>query len=229
MIRTAVEMNDGSEVKHSGNRYLISFTSVSNALTCARDIRKHIKSMHQEMPRQIIQIKIGLSAGSPVSGKQELFGEAVQLAQRLCEVANQDQVVVSSMVNDLFASEGINQLKNEVNVQAFRPADEQFMNSLVDITESAWNEPGLDVEKYCREIGLSRSQLYRKTTSLTGLSPNDFIREYRLKKALGLIESKKGNISEIAFEAGFNSPSYFSKCFKRRFGVLPTDLAGTLT
>ena len=54
-------------------------------------------------------------------------------------------------------------------------------------------------------------------------SPNTFLKEYRLNKALGLLNRKKGNVSEIAFEAGFNSLSYFSKCFQKRYKLLPSD------
>jgi AraC-like DNA-binding protein len=70
-------------------------------------------------------------------------------------------------------------------------------------------------------MGCSKSRLYRKMILLTGKSPNTFIKEYRLNEALKLLSKNAGNISEIAFETGFSSPSYFSKCFKRKFGVLP--------
>ena len=68
----------------------------------------------------------------------------------------------------------------------------------------------------------------RKIRELTGYSPNNFIREIRLQNALKLIESQKGNISEIGYETGFNNPSYFSKCFKRKFGVLPSEYASSI-
>jgi AraC-like DNA-binding protein len=64
--------------------------------------------------------------------------------------------------------------------------------------------------------------------SLTGLSPNAFVQEYRLKNALKLLNKNVGNISEIAFESGFSSPSYFSKCFKKKFGLLPAALLNSL-
>lgn len=81
------------------------------------------------------------------------------------------------------------------------------------------------IENLSRDIGMSRPQLYRKMTNLTGRSPNDFIRDFRMDKALSLIIKKSSNISEIALEVGYNSPSYFSKWFQRRFGCNPSDLA----
>ena len=68
---------------------------------------------------------------------------------------------------------------------------------------------------------MSKSQLYRKVTSLTGFSPNDLLNEYRLEKAKELLTKKKHNVSEVAFVTGFSSPSYFTKCFKNKFGLLP--------
>jgi AraC-like DNA-binding protein len=58
---------------------------------------------------------------------------------------------------------------------------------------------------------------------LTGQSPNTFIKDYRLKEALKCIQKRVGNISEIAFTTGFSSPSYFTKCFKKKFGLIPAD------
>jgi AraC-like DNA-binding protein len=59
----------------------------------------------------------------------------------------------------------------------------------------------------------------------TGKAPNAFIHDYRLDKALKLLEKKTENISEVAFETGFNSPAYFSKCFSDKFGILPSKYA----
>jgi AraC-like DNA-binding protein len=70
---------------------------------------------------------------------------------------------------------------------------------------------------------MSRSQLHRKLVALTDLSATEFIRSYRLNLAKEMIEKNTGTISEIAYEVGFNSPSYFSKAFKEKFGVSPSE------
>lgn len=224
IIRSTVKMSEGREVKQTSFGYIISFTSVSKAVLCAVEIQKQIKSSNNT-----IQVRIGLSAGSPVTGQNELFSETVQLAKRLCEVANQDNIVVSSAVKEVYNKEELNGFKKDVSIQALSPNDEEFLTRLMDITESIWNDPEFDLERFGKQIGLSRSQLYRKTSSLTGLSPNVFIREFRLKKALKLISKQTGNVTEIAYETGFNSPSYFSKCFQKRFGILPSFLASKIS
>ncbi|WP_289053971.1 helix-turn-helix domain-containing protein [Carboxylicivirga marina] len=71
-------------------------------------------------------------------------------------------------------------------------------------------------------MGVSKSQLYRKLIALTALSPNDFVKEFRLNEAMSLLNKQEHSISDIAYETGFSSPSYFSKCFKKRYGILPS-------
>ena len=71
---------------------------------------------------------------------------------------------------------------------------------------------------------MSRSGLYRKMTALTGLSANNFIQEFRLQKALKLFRNKQGNVTEVAFESGFSSTSYFTRSFQKRFGASPAQL-----
>ena len=104
-----------------------------------------------------------------------------------------------------------------------------FLISLWRMPEKIWNDEEFNVVKFSKQIGLSKAQLYRKVTALTGHSPNEFINTYRLNKALKLIERKHGNISEIAFETGFSTPAYFSKCFQKRFGILPSEYANLMT
>ena len=70
-------------------------------------------------------------------------------------------------------------------------------------------------------MAMSKSQLYRKTIALTGLSPNILLKEFRLERAKQLMKKQRYNIAQITFDSGFTSPSYFTKCFKKQFGLLP--------
>jgi AraC-like DNA-binding protein len=72
-------------------------------------------------------------------------------------------------------------------------------------------------------MGVSRPQLYRKTLSLTGRSPIDLISALRMVKAMSLMKSNFGNVSEIALEVGYHNPSYFAKCFQKNFGCPPSE------
>jgi AraC-like DNA-binding protein len=86
-----------------------------------------------------------------------------------------------------------------------------------------WHKAEFDVDDYCKTMAMSRSQLYRKTITLTGLSPNILLKEYRLEAAKDMMKKQRYNISQITFNSGFTSPSYFTKCFRKKYGILPMN------
>ncbi len=101
--------------------------------------------------------------------------------------------------------------------------DKKFLNKLIELIEERISDPQLSVEELGKEAGLSRSSLYKKVKSITGHVPNEFIRLIRLKHAARLLSNKEYNISEIGYMVGFNSHSYFSKCFYQQFKLTPTE------
>lgn len=103
--------------------------------------------------------------------------------------------------------------------------DAAFLTRLVKIVEENITNESLTVESLQKEIGMSRMQLHRKLKALTNQSANDFIRSIRLKRAAQILQQPGVQISEAAYQSGFNHMSYFSKCFKEQFGVLPSEYA----
>ena len=101
--------------------------------------------------------------------------------------------------------------------------DNEFIQKILHFINENISEPELTVELLSSKIFLSRSQLYRKIKTLTGVSVNEFIRNVRLEKAKQLIEKGNNNINEISYKVGFTSPSYFAKCYKIKYGHLPTQ------
>lgn len=86
------------------------------------------------------------------------------------------------------------------------------------------DNPAFSAEKFANLLNLSRSQLHRKLKRLTGMSTTDFIRQQRLKLAAKLLlEETEKSITEVAFQSGFVNMSYFSKCFKEKYGCTPSD------
>ncbi len=83
-------------------------------------------------------------------------------------------------------------------------------------------------DAFAREVGMSRMQLHRKLTALTGKATTDFIRTMRLKRAAQLLEARAGNVSEIAYQVGFDNLPYFSKCFKEQFGMTASEYQARL-
>ena len=101
--------------------------------------------------------------------------------------------------------------------------DKSFVEKFKGLIEAKMSNSGLNVEDLGKEMGLSRVQLYRKIKSLTNYAPNELLRMARLRKAASLLSSSEMTVSEIGYEVGFSSPSYFAKCYKEEFGESPTD------
>lgn len=113
---------------------------------------------------------------------------------------------------------GSNDLSNTTSL------DKEFIQRLLEYINVRISDPNLSVEDLSSELNLSRSQLYRKVKALTGQTVNEFIRRIRLERAKQIIENGSANISQTCYEVGFATPSYFSKCFKAYFGMLPTEV-----
>ena len=101
--------------------------------------------------------------------------------------------------------------------------DKDFVSRFRALVESRLKDSSLNVEELGRDMGLSRVQLYRKLKSLTNCSPNELLRRMRLRKAASLLVASDMTVAEVAYEVGFSSPSYFTKCYKEEFGESPTD------
>ena len=114
--------------------------------------------------------------------------------------------------------------KKEEKQPKIATQDKLFADALKDTFQKHMSNPELKMDELGDELGMSRVQLYRKVKALTGLSPVELLREMRLQKAYTLINTTTKSISQIAYDVGFNTPSYFSNCFKKQFGLYPTDL-----
>ncbi len=120
-------------------------------------------------------------------------------------------------VQDFFAGSGT-LLKPEAS-----EADMGFAERFKALVAKRLSDASLSVDELAQEMGLGRTQLYRKVKSLTGFSPNELLKIARLKRAAHLLRQSDKNVSEVAYEVGFGSPSYLTKCFKDYFGVSPSD------
>jgi len=102
--------------------------------------------------------------------------------------------------------------------------DQEFITNVLNYINKNISDNNLNVENLADELLLSRSKLYRKIKALTGLTANEFIRNVRLEKSKEILENSEFSISEICYKVGFSSPSYFTKCFKLQYGVLPKEV-----
>lgn len=98
-----------------------------------------------------------------------------------------------------------------------------FLDKLNEYINANMNNASIEVRAIAGQMAMSRMQFYRKLKELTGLSPNEYVRILRIKRAVKLLSETNKSISEICYETGFSSPSYFAKCFKNYMGILPND------
>lgn len=101
--------------------------------------------------------------------------------------------------------------------------DQKFLKNALACIEKNITNPNFSVEELSRQMSLSRVSLYKRLLTLTGKTPVDCIRTIRLKRAVQLLEKSKLSIASVAYEVGFNNPTYFSKVFKEEYGTLPSE------
>ena len=215
IVRKHIAANGGSEVEHGGPGFIISFASASKAVSCALAIRNDIA----DADAREMDLRIGINAGEPIEKSNRLFGDAIDLAEHMCAISTSSQIALASPVKELISKDHFQNDRNRF--LTLGPQDETLLGLLFKKLEENCQDPDFDITDYCQSVTMSKSQLYRKTISLTGLSPNILLKEFRLEKAKELMKKRRYSIAQITFDTGFTSPSYFTKCFKKKYGLLP--------
>ena len=141
--------------------------------------------------------------------------DAKELLLRIQNLVNQRKLLRKKFAGEILLK------PSEVSVNS---ADENFLNKVLRAIEKNMSEDSFGVEELSKEVAMSRSQLHRKLIALTGQAPNELLRKTRLLRAKELLQKKAATPSEIAYQVGFNSHSYFSKCFKEEFGISPSEV-----
>lgn len=216
IIRRNLAHFDGIEVEYGGTGFILSFSKGVKALSCALAIQNDIPQTVAET----LGFKMSINGGEPIEKSNKLFGDAIQLARYMFAIPKDFKLAVASSVKELAAKD---HFKSNGNFITLSPQDEMLLQSLFSKLEEHWQNAGFDVDDYCKAMAMSKSQLYRKTVALTGLSPNLLLKEFRLEKAKELMRKQQYSISQITFDSGFTSPSYFTKCFKQKYGLLPMN------
>jgi CheY-like chemotaxis protein/AraC-like DNA-binding protein len=102
-------------------------------------------------------------------------------------------------------------------------SEDSILVDIFRILENHFSDPDFNLEKMSSQLSMSRSTLFRKVRAVTGFTPNELLQNIRLKKAAGLFNSGEKNITRVLYQVGFNTPSYFTECFREQFGMNPSD------
>ncbi|MCB0631184.1 MAG: response regulator, partial [Lewinella sp.] len=188
-----------------------------NGFELCAQLKKDIKTDH--IPIILLTARAG--------EEYKIKGLKVQADDYLPKPFNQEELMVRirnliksrSRLRQRFAEQSLFQ-----NVDTGQDAEDLFLKQLKEVIEDHISDPRFDVNTLSKLLGMSKSQLNRKMKAVVNKSPNQFIRSYRLAKARHLIKSTDATLSEIAYDVGFSSPAYFSKCFHDEFGFPPSSL-----
>ncbi len=217
-----IEKFEGNEIKNLSDDSIIAvFNNPNSALKCVSEIHKEFlsKTINSEWN---IEFRIGLNEGQPLTTDNGFFEEATDYCRHLSLIANNQEVIVSKSIEKIVDFDNISMDNKQIKVISHK--QEGFIIRFFKHFESNISNETFNVKTLSRDIGISRPQLYRKMISITGRSPINFIRDLKMRKALSLINQNKLNISEIASVVGYNNPSYFSKCFREKYGISPSRI-----
>ena len=220
-VKRQIKKYNGMPVLEAGDDIMASFIYSSSAILCAQAIGNILKTIPDPF-----EFSLALVSGRPVDevGKT-LFEETKKKAKYLCMLG----LNMPMFIDEDTASLARKELQPpSIRAEEFREVkgDEfDFLFTLCGIVESHLSDPDFNRDKLARALGLSKSQAYRKIKAIAGIAPNQLIREIRLRKAIQTIKRGGKTMAEIAFSHGFNSPTYFTRSFRNRFGIQPGQYA----
>ncbi|UJH68360.1 nickel-binding protein [Allomuricauda sp. SCSIO 65647] len=212
-----VKKNKGSIVKLPKQSIMTSFIDAHDAVVCALEIHIMLKALEGKL-----EFSFGIATGKPVDEhSNDLFGETKKVVRVLSRLGNNGKIFI-----DLPTKNTVELTNKKVSTDSdvvvfFDDSGYSVLERLDKILESNFNDASFKTENFRQEFGLSKTQLHRKMQALTGLSPNKILTEFRLKKAIRALKTGEKTVAEVAYDCGFNSPTYFTRVFRKRFDVLP--------
>lgn len=194
------------------NNHVAVFTSSQKAIDCAYLIQKKLLKKYSNTDFRIALFN------DPNSYKEQILSQKIpRLLSFLYFLCSKKQLLISSNFNQSYIS---NDLKaRKLNIQ-----QENFLFLLADTLDKNFHNSEFNIPDFCKSIMISKTKLYRNCKSLTGMSFNGLLKEYRLKNSLNSLIKNHSSISQISINSGFSSCSYFSNCFKKKFGISPSEL-----
>ena len=218
-IYQIIERYEGINIAQANKGILMSFIDAKNAIISAITIEKLLKSIPDNY-----EYRLALVTGNPVDvDGEKLFEETKKKINILGRIGLNNTIYVDEITKTILAKIPQSpKLSSEV-FTIVGLNDYSFLEKISAVFNSNFQNPDFNLEKLNVALGLSKAQSYRKIKSVTGFSPNQLIQELRLQKSLRALKNNTNTVAEIAYDLGFNSPTYFTRVFKKRFKILPTS------
>ena len=216
-----IKENRGSAINHPSNTIMASFVRASDAISCCMASFSLL-----EFSQCNIDYIMALVTGKPVDEVgSDFFGETKERLNTLCQIGLSKSVYIDAATNALAKGQSKTEVNDQTKIVFVSEADFSFCGRLFKILDEKINDSNFKSEHLYKHLGLSKAKAYRKLKWLTGMSPNELIREVRLRRSLNELRNSNKNIAEIGYDLGFNSPTYFTRVFRKRFDILPTEFA----
>jgi len=216
-----IEQYNGMNISDASEGTLVSFMDTGNAVHCAISIEKLLKSIPGNY-----EYRLALVTGNPVDETgSELFDKTKNRIKTLSKIGLNNCIYLDAVTSSIIQKRP---KMPELSLDIVRIVnDDEFslIELLFDIFNKLLHKPDFNLEKLNKALGLSKAQSYRKIKSITGVAPSQIIQELRLRQSLEILKKNTKTIAEIAYELGFNSPTYFTRVFRKRFDILPTSFA----
>lgn len=212
----------GTLVNSTSSEITASFPVASDALGCAVQVTSVLSAPSKRERFPDLELGIGIAAGQPFGSESSLFRQVVDKASGLCSVSRKRHILVSSAVRTEATRDQLLAVTESGALKVLTAREEQFLEKLMGAMRGAVADEDFRIEALESSLGSSRSQIFRNTHSITGFSPNELLREIRLAAALDRLERGVGTVSEIAYDCGFASPAYFSRCYLYRYRIRPS-------
>ena len=219
-IRTVVNAGEARRILDEGERIDLIISDAVVGIDLCGDLRNEERFCH--IPVILLSSSDDLSLKVSAIGKgADIFLEKpVEIEYLITQINN--ILDKRKMIWDSFSKRPYTTLRSTVQGKG----DELFLQQLSDIVSVRIPDMEFSVDDLAEQMHLSRSVLFERTREACGMTPNNFIKEMRLRKAASLLAEQKYKVNEICYMVGFNTPSYFAKCFLKQFGVLPKDFVG---
>jgi len=212
------------KVVDSRKGLMASFGSVTRAVDCAIQFQDEVRESILKRGLPLPSLKTGLSAGAPVTADNpDLFGDTLNLVRKLQFIASNGIIQAGSEIREFYSGQGRGIFEEPERIHVQSENQEAFLLQFLDLVGESLTGKWRSVSEIGREMGLSNAQLYRKSEEVTAASPKEIIQEARLARSLEMLSGQSMNVSEVSHALSFSSPSYFSKCFKERYGIPPTE------
>ncbi len=226
-INQIIKNHKGKIISHQKHCIICTFDDVANTIKSIYAIRLFIFILFKndfKKSNAFIKIKISVSANQIPGSNITNIDNIIHEIKNLAFLSNKSTIVMSSKIYSFLKHEGYGFNEHIKRIKILSSNEEYFIHRFFYVLDKNLKSPDFSILSLAKEIGVSKSTLYRTIVSLTKMSPQTFIKEYKLIKSSYMLKEGLLNISEIAFESGFGSPSYFSKAFKNYYGYTPSVL-----